>query len=123
MPGSIPRPRPNSSYGFGSRIDRFTAIQSTPSSPMVENSPLKWFIRDIDIGDNSKGTAGATSGARPVTQRPGFKPEQQSSTEQPNMFGHRIVRTRSRHDCHFATGASVPMGKKNLKSLSKENAL
>ena len=89
---------------------------------MVENSPLKWFIRDIDIGDNSKGTSGAISGARPATQRPGFKPEQQSSAEQPNMFGHRIVRTRSRHDCHFATGASVPMGKKFLKNLSNKNA-
>merc|ERR1719189_1923805 len=36
------RPRPvNASYGFGSRNDRFCAIQSTPSSPMVETNPLK----------------------------------------------------------------------------------
>lgn len=83
--GTQSRPRPNSNYGFGSRIDRFTAIQSTPSSPMVENSPLKWFVRDIDIGDNA-------------------------GSQRPEMFGHRPIRTRSRHECHFSTGSSVPMG-------------
>lgn len=85
------------SYGFGSRVDRFTAIQSSPSSPMVESSPLKWFIRDIDIGDSGK--VAQSSDPPP---RPGRELE---------MFGHRPIRTRSRHDCHFSTGSSVPMGR------------
>ena len=105
------------SYGFGSRVDRFTAIQSTPSSPMVETNPLKWFVREIDIGD---------SGAKkpPITGKPNSENSRNSSSgktgggtakmsnsEKVEMFGYRPMRTRSRHECHFATGSSVPMGK------------
>ena len=91
-PGKI---RPNSSYGFGSRIDRFTAIQSTPTSPMVETNPLKWFVKEIDISDSAK---------NPTPNK------KSSSNQRTEMFGHRPIRTRSRHDCHFSTGSSVPMG-------------
>ena len=80
---------------------------------MVETNPLKWFIREIDIGDS--GVKGSPGGAKVPPAGSGFQPGggQRSSqaADKPNMFGHRIVRTRSRHDCHFATGASVPMGK------------
>ena len=82
---------------------------------MVETNPLKWFIREIDIGDS--GVKGSPGGAKVPPAGSGFQPGggQRSSqaADKPNMFGHRIVRTRSRHDCHFATGASVPMGKQN----------
>ena len=98
-----PKQKPNSSYGFGSRIDRFTAIQSTPSSPMVETPSLKWFVREIDIGDSGKKVAPG----KPVV--PGSNPAH--ARHHPGMFGHRQVRTRSRYDCHFSTGSSVPMGK------------
>ena len=73
------------SFGFGSGTSRFTVIQSQPASPMVEQMPLFWCVRDIDIGDKPK-----------------------PSNE---MFGHRPMRTRSRHDCHFTPGSSVPFGK------------
>ena len=80
---------------------------------MVETNPLKWFIREIDIGDS--GVKGSPGGAKVPPSGSGVQPGggQRSSqaADKPNMFGHRIVRTRSRHDCHFATGASVPMGK------------
>ena len=96
---------------------------------MVETNPLKWFIRDIDIGDSGKkGGPGSRPEPRPAAQRSGLQsggqegsnpPPSTSTTfqDKPNMFGHRIVRTRSRHDCHFATGASVPMGKQTLLLL------
>ena len=67
---------------------------------MVETNPLKWFVKDIDIGDS-----GAKSGS-------GQKENTNPSTNKVEMFGHRPIRTRSRHECHFATGSSVPMGKK-----------
>ena len=80
---------------------------------MVETNPLKWFIREIDIGDS--GVKGSPGGAKVPPAGSGFQPGggQRSSqaADKPNMFGHRIIKTRSRHDCHFATGASVPMGK------------
>ena len=79
---------------------------------MVETNPLKWFIREIDIGDS--GVKGSPGGAKVPPTGCGVQPgggQRSSQADKPNMFGHRIVRTRSRHDCHFATGASVPMGK------------
>ena len=95
------------SYGFGSRVDRFTAIQSTPSSPMVETNPLKWFIRDIDIGDSGK----SSSSAGKSVGKSGGGTGNKEIPPRVEMFGHRPIRTRSRHECHFATGSSVPMGK------------
>lgn len=95
------------SYGFGSRVDRFTAIQSTPSSPMVETNPLKWFIRDIDIGDSGK----SSSSAGKSVGKSGGGTGNKEIPPKVEMFGYRPIRTRSRHECHFATGSSVPMGK------------
>ena len=37
-------------FGFGSGTSRFTVIQSSPASPMVDNMPMFWTVRDIDIG-------------------------------------------------------------------------
>ena len=70
-------------FGFGSGISRFTVIQSTPASPMVEQSPLFWYCKDIDIdgGGNNK------------------------------VENSQAPRKRSRHDCHFAPGTSIPLGK------------
>ena len=73
---------------------------------MVETNPLKWFIRDIDIGD-SGGKSSAAAARKSVGKSGGNK-----ETPKVEMFGHRPIRTRSRHECHFATGSSVPMGKK-----------
>ena len=76
---------------------------------MVETNPLKWFIRDIDIGDSggkSSAAAGKSVG----------KSGENKETPKVEMFGHRPIRTRSRHECHFATGSSVPMGKKIVPS-------
>ena len=75
-------------YGFGSGLDRFSVIHSQPTSPMVEK-PLSWFVKDIDIGD------GGESGQK----------------TEPEMFGHRPMRRRSRHECHFVSGSHVPVGK------------
>ena len=101
------------SYGFGSRVDRFTAIQSTPSSPMVETNPLKWFVREIDIGDSGakKPPAAITGKNSGNSGNSGKTDSKTSNSEKPEMFGYRPMRTRSRHECHFATGSSVPMGK------------
>ena len=86
------------SYGFGSGIDRFSHIQTSPNSP-VQERPVSWYVRDIDIGDiDPKG-----SGSDPA------KPE-------PDMFGHRPMRRRSRHECHFQTGCHVPVGKEMCHS-------
>jgi len=74
-------------YGFGSGLDRFSVIHSQPTSPMVEK-PLSWFIKDIDIGDG-----------------------QMRQNTEPDMFGHRPMRRRSRHECHFISGSHVPVGK------------
>lgn len=78
----------NTSYGFGSRTDRFSVVHSQPSSPMVEK-PLSWFIKDIDIGD-------------------GGESKQNPDSE---MFGHRPIRRRSRHESHFVSGSHIPVGK------------
>ena len=80
----------NRTYGFGSAVDRFSAIQSQPNSPMQEK-PLAWYVRDIDIGDSK--IVGSES-----------RPE-------PEMFGHRPMRRRSRHETHFLSGCHVPVGK------------
>ena len=85
----------NRTYGFGSAVDRFSAIQSQPNSPMQEK-PLAWYVRDIDIGDSK--TVGSESGSRP----------------EPEMFGHRPMRRRSRHETHFLSGCHVPVGKGSL---------
>ena len=70
-------------FGFGSGISRFTVIQSSPASPMVEQSPLFWYCKDIDIdGGGSNKTENS-----------------------------HTLRKRSRHDCHFAPGTSIPLGK------------
>ena len=110
---SGPKIRPNSSYGFGSRIDRFTAIQSTPTSPMVETNPLKWFVKEIDISDS----AGKNTNPTPSNT----SKKSSSNPRTTEMFGHRPIRTRSRHDCHFSTGSSVPMG--NLDPLNSLNII
>lgn len=88
--------RSATSYGFGSGIDRFAVIQSQPTSPMQER-PVSWYVRDIDIGDGA--------GSKIVG------PESSSNRPEPDMFGHRPMRRRSRHDCHFMTGSHVPIGK------------
>ncbi|XP_071746865.1 uncharacterized protein [Lepeophtheirus salmonis] len=79
--------------------DAFTHVQSQPSSPMQESSPLYWLIRDIDIGDKKSQSSGV-----------------------PAAIPMRLPRTRSRHDCHFITGSTVPMGE-DLMSQSFSGAL
>ena len=69
---------------------------------MVETNPLKWFVKEIDISDSAK---------NPTPNK------KSSSNQRTEMFGHRPIRTRSRHDCHFSTGSSVPMG--NLSPFLK----
>ena len=76
---------------------------------MVETNPLKWFIRDIDIGDSGKSSA--TSAGTGTGKSVGKSGNGNKETPKVEMFGHRPIRTRSRHECHFATGSSVPMGK------------
>ena len=61
----------------------YTSIQSQPGSPMQEQSPLYWFVRDIDIGDTS-----STKSAGPHRTNP------------------NLPRTRSRHECHFSLGSA-----------------
>ena len=76
-------------FGFGSGMGRFTIIQSSPASPVVDKSPLFGYYKDIDIEDGSGcGGGGSTHASRP-----------------------HHVRKRSRHDCHFAPGTSIPLGK------------
>ena len=74
---------------------------------MVETNPLKWFIRDIDIGDSGK----SSSSAGKSVGKSGGGTGNMEIPPRVEMFGHRPIRTRSRHECHFATGSSVPMGK------------
>lgn len=78
-------PRPKSeTRAFGSGPGPgYTAVQSQPGSPMQEQSPLYWFVRDIDIGDSS-----STKSAGPHRTNP------------------NLPRTRSRHDCHFSLGSA-----------------
>ena len=74
---------------------------------MVETNPLKWFVKEIDISDSA--------GKNNLT--PSNTSKKSSSNQRTTeMFGHRPIRTRSRHDCHFSTGSSVPMG--NLDPLN-----
>ena len=58
-------------FGFGSGTSRFTIIQSSPASPMVENSSMFWYYKDIDIDGGKSGDS------------------------------CKVVPKRSRHDCHF----------------------
>ena len=69
-------------FGFGSGTSRFTIIQSSPASPMVDKASMFWYLKDIDI---EGGGSGANSS--------------------------KNVRKRSRHDCHFPPGTCVPLGK------------
>ena len=73
-------------FGFGSGISRFTVIQSSPASPMIEQAPLFWYCKDIDITDGGGGNNNKTETSH-------------------------TLRKRSRHDCHFAPGTSIPLGK------------
>ena len=73
-------------FGFGSGTNRFTIIQSSPASPMVDNTSMFWYYKDIDIeGRDGKGSEICKN-----------------------------VRKRSRHDCHFRPGTTVPLGKKRI---------
>ena len=86
---------------------------------MVETNPLKWFIRDIDIGDSGKSSA--TSAGTGTGKSVGKSGNGNKETPKVEMFGHRPIRTRSRHECHFATGSSVPMGKNKIVPTPSQN--
>ena len=69
-------------FGFGSGTSRFTIIQSSPASPMADNSSMFWYYKDIDIDGGKSGDS------------------------------RKIIPKRSRHDCHFPPGSTtVPLGK------------
>jgi hypothetical protein len=55
----------------------------------MAEKPLAWFVKDIEIGDD----------------------EESRQNMSPEMFGHRPIRRRNRHECHFVSGSVVPMGK------------
>lgn len=74
-------------FGFGSGTSRYTVIQSSPASPMVDKSSMFWYYKDIDI----EGGGGDTG-------------------------KYQSVRKRSRHDCHFPPGTSIPLGKNRFSS-------
>mgnify|MGYP001462233775 FL=1 len=80
---------------------------------MVETNPLKWFVKEIDISDS----AGKNTNPTPSNT----SKKSSSNPRTTEMFGHRPIRTRSRHDCHFSTGSSVPMG--NLDPLNSLNII
>ena len=77
---------------------------------MVETSPLKWFVREIDISDGRSAVPSAVASAA-KSAVPSAVASAAKSAVAGQMFGHRQLRTRSRYDCHFSTGSSVPMGK------------
>merc|ERR1712223_2346579 len=82
---------------------------------MVETNPLKWFIRDIDIGDSGKSSS---SPGKTVGKSGGGTGNMEISPKV-EMFGYRPIRTRSRHECHFATGSSVPMGEIDHQQMTQ----
>ena len=96
--------RGQTNFGFGSGTSRFTVIQSSPASPMVDNLPMFWTVKDIDIGD---GGSSASAG------KAAFSSDGAGS----ELFGHKpFGRIRSRHDCHFAPGSYV-LGKLGFPSM------
>ena len=95
--GSNPRPKSETrafGSGPGPGHTSYSSIQSQPGSPMQEQSPLNWFVRDIDIGDSS-----STKSAGPHRTNP------------------NLPRTRSRHDCHFSGGSAYLGGGGGGKTL------
>ena len=78
-------------FGFGSGTSRFTIIQSSPASPMADNSSMFWYYKDIDIDGGKSGDP------------------------------RKVYPKRSRHDSHFPPGsAALPLGKnKSLLASSK----
>ena len=98
-------------FGFGSGTSRFTVIQSSPASPMVDNMPMFWTVRDIDIGDGGGGGGGGGNGSSSAGKA------SSAAASKAEMFGHKpFARVRSRHDCHFAPGSYV-LGKLYLLPL------
>ena len=78
-------------FGFGSGTNRFTIIQSSPASPMVDNTSMFWYYKDIDIDGGKSGDS------------------------------CKVIPKRSRHDCHFPPGSTtVPLGK-NKSMLASSN--
>lgn len=67
-------------------LSKFSNVQSQPGSPMIDHSPLSWFIKDIDIDDRDSGRSSFLF-----------------SSSQPRSG---LVRTQSRHDSHFALGST-----------------
>ncbi|XP_059084312.1 MAP7 domain-containing protein 1-like isoform X10 [Tigriopus californicus] len=78
------------------RKDRFTKVQSQPGSPMAEQSPLYWFIRDIDIGDSH--SERSSNRRAPSADGRGPRPPGPSPC------------SRSRHDSHFMRGSASLVG-------------
>ena len=88
----------NSDWAVFPAAGRRGRPQSQPVSPSRADTPLQWFVREIDIGDSRE-----TRSERGADRR-----------AQKTVYRAPMVRTRSRHDCSFVPGTPFLAGNRPL---------
>ena len=97
------------------QADRFSNVQSQPGSPMTDQSPLYWFVKDIDIGDKGGSLQNYPHQSRRdhwiSSGRPPIPPGRGGRSSTFVATGSDLVRNRSRNNSHFELASPMTAGK------------